>query len=129
VYSQPQRSVKEIARKVREVATASGAGDSLTVQVIYPKDDYWPLPWELRSFPHVGWWDMPSEEFTPAPVILASPEVDEELLRRIYEGQRPGKGVLYVPLFDEPMYLRPGREIRGYVTLELLEKSRHAAGK
>jgi uncharacterized protein (TIGR03663 family) len=129
VYSQPQRSVKEIARKVREVATASGAGDSLTVQVIYPKDDYWPLPWELRSFPHVGWWNMMSEEFTPAPVILASPEVDEELLRQIYEGQRPGKGVLYVPLFDEPMYLRPGREIRGYVTLELLEKSRHAAGK
>ena len=31
----------------------------------------------------------------------------------------PGERRLYVPLFDRAMFLRPGKELRGYVTLDL----------
>lgn len=123
VYAHPGRDVKAIASKVTALAAASGAGDSLAVQVVAPGDDYWPLPWELRSMSHVGWWSALSDDFTPTPVILASPDVEEHLLRRIYEHRPAGEGELYVPLFDGPMYLRPGKEIRGYVTLDLLERA------
>jgi hypothetical protein len=27
--------------------------------------------------------------------------------------------MLYVPLFDRPMFLRPGKELRGYIRLDL----------
>jgi len=124
VYAHPGREVREIAGRLTALASASGAGDSLAVQVIYPGDDYWPLPWELRRLSRVGYWNTLSGEFTPTPVILASPDVEEPLLRRIYAARPPGEGLLYVDLFDRPMYLRPGREIRGYVTLDLLERAK-----
>jgi hypothetical protein len=60
-----------------------------------------------------------------APVILAAPEVEPTLMHRIYEEPPPGERPLYVPLFDRPMFLRPGKEIRGYIRLDLREQLRH----
>ena len=124
VYAHPGRDVKTIAEEVTRLASASGVGDSLAVQVVTPGDDYWPLPWYLRSLSRVGWWSALPDDFTPTPVILASPEVEDHLLRAVYGRRPPGEGALYILLFSGPMYLRPGREIRGYVRLDLLERAR-----
>lgn len=121
VYSHPTDDVRLVAVAVKEIAQNSPEG--ATVQVICPGDDYWPLPWYLRTLPNVGWWNGVGEDFVPTGVILVSPEVEPVLLPGLYEKPSPGQRHLYVPLFSRPMFLRPGKEIRGYITLELRDKS------
>ena len=115
VYSHPGDDVREIAAAVIRAVQKGG----LPLQVVSSGDDYWPLPWYLRGLPHVGWWSALGEGFVPTGVILASPEFEPALLKRMYDAPPPGERNLYVPLFDRPMFLRPGRELRGYLTLDL----------
>jgi uncharacterized protein (TIGR03663 family) len=122
VYSQPTEDVKLIGDALKRVVQMVPEG--LAVQVVVPGNDYWPLPWYLRSLPHVGWWDRIAEDFVPTPVILVSPESEPALLVRLYDTPAPGERHLYVPLFERPMFLRPGKEVRGYVTLELWQRIR-----
>jgi hypothetical protein len=72
----------------------------------------------------VGWWDRIADDFIPTPVILVSPESESALLDRLYDRPPAGERHLYVPLFERPMFLRPGKEVRGYVTLELWNRIR-----
>jgi hypothetical protein len=104
------------------VARSTPEGDAMPIQVVCTGDDYWPLPWYLRSFSRVGWWSSVQQDFVPTPVILASPDVESALLKRLYESPPPGERPLYVPLFDGRMDLRPGIEIRGYVRHDVWEK-------
>ena len=120
VYSHPTDDVRLVAAAVKEIVRDSP--DRSPVQVVCPGDDYWPLPWYLRTLPDVGWWHGIEEDFVPTSVILVSPEVEPALLRRVYEDRSPGQRHLYVPLFSRPMFLRPGKEIRGYTTLELRDR-------
>jgi len=120
VYSHPTDDVKSIAGVLDEVLRVSPKG--LAVQVVFPGDEYWPLPWYLRALPRVGWWNSVAEDFVATPVILASPDVEPALMQRLYDAPPPGERPLYVPLFDRPMILRPGKEIRGYIRLDLHEK-------
>jgi uncharacterized protein (TIGR03663 family) len=122
VYSQPTEDVRLIGDALKRVAQIVPEG--VAVQVVVPGNDYWPLPWYLRSLHRVGWWDRIADDFIPTPVILVSPESESALLDRLYD--RPPAGVrhLYVPLFERPMFLRPGKEVRGYVTLELWNRIR-----
>lgn len=124
VYSHPTGDVKLVAGIVKDVVQTSPEGLTMPVQVVCPGDDYWPLPWYLRSLPNVGWWNAVAEDFVPTRLILASPEVEAALLANLYNRPSPGNRPLYVPLFGRPMILRPGKEIRGYVTLDLWEKAR-----
>jgi hypothetical protein len=42
----------------------------LLIKVMAPEDDYWPLPWYLRAFPNVGWWNnLPPDPFAPIMVV------------------------------------------------------------
>jgi uncharacterized protein (TIGR03663 family) len=126
VYAHPTDDVRQIAQIVADAAAAA-PGD-LPVQVVVSGDEYWPLPWYFRRLPRVGWWSAITNEFTPTPVILVSPDMEQDLIARLYAYPPPGERPLYVPLFERPMFLRPGREIRGYVTLELSNRLRQVKG-
>lgn len=126
VYSHPNDDVRQIAGIVQDVALAAPA--DLYVQVVVSGDEYWPLPWYLRRLSHVGWWGVVTDEFVPTPLILVSPDREQDLMARLYESGPPGERRLYVPLFDKPMFLRPGKEIRGYVTLDLSDRLRRMKG-
>jgi uncharacterized protein (TIGR03663 family) len=119
VYAQPTDDVKAIVKSVESVVFATTPDEPASVQVVYQGSDYWPLPWYFRSLPKTGWWFSVSDDFIPAPIILTSPELEPDVARILYEKRAPGSRPLYVPLFDKPMFLRPGMEIRGYVTLDL----------
>jgi hypothetical protein len=42
----------------------------MLVKVMAPEGDYWPLPWYLREFKHVGWWEeVPAEPFAPLMIV------------------------------------------------------------
>lgn len=118
VYAHPTTDVLTITRQLKEIAEIHPDGLDMHIQVICPGDDYWPLPWYLRSFA-VRWRNQVLDDVSDAPIIIASPDIEHELLRKLYELPPPGKKNLYVPLFDTYMELRPQVELRGYVTKDL----------
>lgn len=119
VYAHSSRDVLAISERVMDVAKSHSDKLETYIQVITPGDDYWPLPWYLRSMPNVGWWNEVENQVPSAPIILASPAVEKQLLEKFYSFPPPGKRSLYVPLFDSYMELRPQVELRGYVRSDL----------
>ena len=83
---------------------------------IYSRENLWPLPWYLRDYPNVHWWREVPAEGQPAPILLASPSMEPDLIRKLYEAPPPGERVLYMQMFPEYVELRPGVEVRGYVS-------------
>jgi len=122
VYAHPTTDIFTIVQRVKEIAGVHEDGFDTHIQVICPGSDYWPLPWYLRSFTRVGYWDYVDMNEPAAPVIIASASVEQELARKLYELPPPGKKNLYVPLFDTYMELRPQIELRGYVTKDLWDR-------
>ena len=119
VYAHPQQDVVRIAERVQALADAHPDGNSIYIEVISPASDYWPLPWYLRSFPNIGWWEEVDMKVPAAPLILAAPSVETELLKKLYEVPPAGEKYLYVPLFESYTEIRPAVEMRGYVIKEL----------
>ncbi len=119
VYAHPVSDIYQVASRVEELTAVHPDGQNMYIEVIFPGDDYWPLPWYLRAFPNVGWWNKVDQTTPAAPVIIASPSVEKNLMRKLYEYPPPGARNLYVPLFDSYVALRPKVEIRGYVRQDL----------
>jgi uncharacterized protein (TIGR03663 family) len=122
VYAQPTDDVLKIAARIERVSDAYPSRREMPVFVVCPDGDYWPLPWYLRSFKNVGWWDDVNEISGPAPVVIAWPGFESRLITRLYDLSPPGQKNLYVPLFDAYVELRPGVELRGYITKDLRDQ-------
>jgi uncharacterized protein (TIGR03663 family) len=122
VYAHPTKDVLTIARRIGEVSRAYPAGADMPVLVVCPDGDYWPLPWYLRSFKNVGYYNDVNEIRTPAPVVIASAGIQERLIGRLFDISPAGRKNLYVPLFDKGIELRPQVELRGYVTKDLWDE-------
>ena len=88
-------------------------GRDTPIQVI-SRTNLWPLPWYLRSFTRVQWWNAVPEDAPAAPVILATPDMEAALARKLYELPPPGERPLYAPFLYPGTELRPGVELRGY---------------
>lgn len=125
VYAHPVSDICDVVSRVQEIASVHPDGQSMYIEVIFPENDYWPLPWYLRAFPNVGWWNHVDEKTPAAPVIVASPRIEQDLMRKLYELPPPGERNLYVPLLDSYTEMRPKIEIRGYVRKDLWEKFQH----
>lgn len=124
VYAHTSNDIFPMAQRIEEIARVHPDGHNMQIQVIHPDNDYWPLPWYLRSFPNVGWWHNLDEIGQFAPVIIAPPQLEAALITRWYELPPPGQRDLYVPLFDTYLELRPTVELRGYLKQELWERYR-----
>ena len=129
-----QTTSLKLRRESSRFRDAYPAGREMPVWVVCPDGDYWPLPWYLRSFKNVGWWNDVNEISSPAPVVIASAGLESRLITRLYDLSPPGQKNLYVPLFDNYIELRPRVELRGYVTKDLWDqwqsgKSDNPAGK
>ena len=119
VYAHTSSDIFDISTRIKEVALVSPNGNETYIEVICTGDDYWPLPWYLRSFPNIGWWSKVDFEVPASPIIIATPEVEPDVLHKLYNIPPPGKKNLYLPLFDSYTELRPLVELRGYVIKEL----------
>ena len=89
-------------------ARVAPAGFETVVKVIAPESDYWPLPWYLRRFKHVGWYDRLPEDPYALMVAVAS-KLDARL------DERSERKWIMVGLTE----LRPGVFFELYVELEL----------
>jgi hypothetical protein len=115
--------VFEIVARVKQLARAHPDGSSLPLQII-SRENLWPLPWYLREFSHVGWWNGVPKEARNAPVIVVTPDMEEALVRKLYDLPPPGERELYVSIFERPVELRPRVELRGYATKTLWDELR-----
>lgn len=122
VYAHPGKDVFRITRRIDQISHVHPDGKGMFIEVIYPDADYWPLPWYLRAYTRVGWWNEVDFSMSPAPVVLAAPDAEHDLLYKLYDLPPPGQRSLYVPLFDSYTELRPRIEIRGYVVKDLADR-------
>ncbi len=116
-YAQTGSGVYTIRDRLEQLESASAAQID-----IYTTQNLWPLPWYLRRFPNVRWWTQVSIAGAAAPIVVVTPELEEGLVRKLYEGPSPGERELYMTLFDRYVELRPQVEIRGYVAKSLWDR-------
>jgi len=108
VYAQTSPNILELVEKVEALARVSARGYDTVVKVMAPQDDYWPIPWYLRRFNHVGFWDrIPPEPL--APIMLVSCEFQAAF------DERPDKTHLMAGIFQ----LRPQVFLELYVEINL----------
>jgi uncharacterized protein (TIGR03663 family) len=108
VYAQTSPNLLELMTRVDGIARVAPTGYETVVKVMAPGGDYWPVPWYLRRFQNVGWYEeLPADPY--AAIMLVSPEFkarydDESDRRWIMAGIHA---------------LRPGKFFELYVELEL----------
>jgi len=77
VYSQTSPHARELVARVEAIARVAPEGLGTVVKVIAP-ESYWPLPWYLRQFQHIGWYEqLPDDPF--APIVLTSAKLGAAL--------------------------------------------------
>jgi uncharacterized protein (TIGR03663 family) len=121
VYAHTGTDVFVIMKQVEALAAADPKGRAMPIQ-IFTRENLWPLPWYLRRYNHVRWWNGVSDTAPLAPLILATPDMEPALLYRIYEVPPPGQREMYVNMFDREVDLRPRVEVRGYVAKSLWDE-------
>ena len=73
VYAQTVPDAVRMAMRIRELSAVHPDGARMQVSVIAPPHEQWPLPWYLRTMPHVGYWTAPGDALAlQAPVVVAS---------------------------------------------------------
>jgi uncharacterized protein (TIGR03663 family) len=122
VYAHTGPGVFEIARRAEALSRAHPLRAMMPIEVISGQN-LWPLPWYLRRFSEVRWETAPVDDGVHAPVILATPDMERAISRKLYEWRRPGERELYVPIFDAPVELRPQVEVRGYAAKALWDET------
>lgn len=126
VYGHTGAGVFDIAKRVEDLALASRQRRDMPIEVI-SGENLWPLPWYLRRFPNVRWETTPVKDAGLAPVILATPDMESAVARKLYEWPPPGQRELYVPIFDTAVELRPQVEVRGYAAKSLWDAYQQSA--
>jgi hypothetical protein len=111
VYVQTSRDFLKLVERVKDLAGVHDDGYSMLIVVVADRYATWPLPWYLRAFRRVGYWNETDElpDVSGAPVLIGTPELIErlppEVLRdyqREYYGLRPG--VLQVLCVRRPLW-------------------------
>jgi uncharacterized protein (TIGR03663 family) len=73
VYVQTVPDAVRMAARIRALAGVHPDRNRMQVSVIASPSEQWPLPWYLRTMPHVGYWTGPKDVLAlNAPVIVAS---------------------------------------------------------
>jgi uncharacterized protein (TIGR03663 family) len=121
VYAHPTTEVFTVVQRVQEIAKVHPDGHALHIQVICPGDDYWPLPWYLRFFTSVEYGNNVDANTPAAPVIIASPSLEEVIAKKLYEQTPVQQRQMYMYIFDKPYYvwLRPKVKLIGLVRKDL----------
>jgi predicted membrane-bound mannosyltransferase len=111
VYAQTVPDLLNLVRRTEGLARVAPAGYEIIVKIIAPDSDYWPLPWYLRRFKHLGWYEnLPDDPFSP--IVVVSSKLDARL------DEKSDQKWIMVGLTE----LRPGRFFEQYVELEFWKK-------
>jgi hypothetical protein len=123
VYAHTTQDIFRVVQRRQDFAKAHPAGFAMPIQVI-SRANLWPLPYYLRRFSGVRWWNGVSDQAANAPVILATPDMEAALARKFYDLPPPGLREMYMNMFRLLVELRPQVELRGYVAKSLWDNYR-----
>lgn len=79
-YAQPLYGVERLGAWVDKLAAVHSDGRDMLIKVVASYE--WPLPWYLRGYARVGYWDSPPEE-PAAPVIIVSQDLQAQVEARL----------------------------------------------
>ncbi|WDE98602.1 phospholipid carrier-dependent glycosyltransferase [Lentisphaera profundi] len=73
-YAHPVFNIEDLNQQVDDIAFSSDLNYNLPIHFI--THDYWPLPWYLRKYNKVAYWDhsRPSTQLSELPIIIYSTE-------------------------------------------------------
>ncbi|MDH5706112.1 MAG: TIGR03663 family protein [Candidatus Aminicenantes bacterium] len=98
VYAQTSPDFNNLVQRVEEIARFHPEHKQMLIKVITHPDEAWPLPWYLRSFGKVGYWQEVEEAgpLSDVPLIISSTDKVDRLQLQIrdsyqseYYGLRP----------------------------------------
>jgi uncharacterized protein (TIGR03663 family) len=98
VFAQTSPDFLNLVRRVEDLASCVAEGKQTLIKVIASPYETWPLPWYLRTFGRVGYWQSAEEagEIDTPPLIISSAEEAAKLesslkdtYRSEYYGLRP----------------------------------------
>ena len=107
VYAHTRRELLQMVGEIDRISTRLGTGPDTGIAMVSP--DYWPLPWYLRDYKRVGYYQqiVPTNE----PIIIAS-TIQEDQLKLAYTDRY----VLVRSDKDDGSFaLRPGVDLWLYV--------------
>ncbi|MCX7047054.1 MAG: TIGR03663 family protein [Candidatus Sumerlaeota bacterium] len=80
VYAHTCTDFMNLVRRVEDISKVSPDKENMLIKVITLGDDSWPLPWYLRGYNRVGYWNWRRPPQQPdAPVIITMPACEEKL--------------------------------------------------
>ncbi len=111
VYAQTSPDLRNLVQRLEAMAGIAPDGFNTVIKTVVPEADYWPLPWSLRRFHHVGWYQsLPEDPF--APIIIVASTLNARL------DEKSDKKWIMAGFTE----LRPGKFLELYVELELWKK-------
>ncbi len=74
VYAQTSADFMHLVNRIDDLSLLHPDQDQMLIKVITHPDEAWPLPWHLRSFERVGYWQEVEEagEIAGVPIIVSS---------------------------------------------------------
>ena len=83
-YSHAVLDVESLGDRIEEVSQISGQGYDMPVHFF--TDEYWPMPWYLKKFNKVGYWESQQSQFplSEVPVIVTTPD-REDIIEQLSE--------------------------------------------
>ena len=111
VYAQTVPDILNLVKRAEGIAHVSAERWDTVVKVVAPESDYWPLPWYLRRFNYIGWYEKVPEDWA-APIVIVSSKFDARL-----DEKSDGKWLM-AGLTE----MRPRQFFELYVELELWKK-------
>ena len=81
VYAHTSEDFLNLVRRINTAARYHPDGTQMLIKVITHPDEAWPLPWYLRTFTRVGYWQNAEEagELQEVPLIISSVDITEKL--------------------------------------------------
>ena len=81
-YVQTVPDIIKCVVRINAISALTPEGTNTLIQVIAPPDEVWPLPWYLRRYPRVGYWESLQQTavIRDVAILVTSLETAAELL-------------------------------------------------
>jgi uncharacterized protein (TIGR03663 family) len=117
VYGHTSKDIFTLLDSIRVIAAVHPKRDDMLIRVF--GQGTWPLPWYLRHYPNVGYWQevptdsdplRPLDPLDGSPIIITTAEFDEPIRQRLHQ-----------PYVQRFFGLRPGVILVTYTRKDLLD--------
>jgi len=92
-YSQAVPDVEDLAQRIEEFSKIDGREFGMPIHFLTP--EYWPLPWYLKKFKYIGYYEnkRPSTDLAELPLIITTSEQEDlcEQLEKSHQSELRGR--------------------------------------